>query len=97
MTYKTALMTVAAGALMASAAVAEPVNLRVQTHYASEHPTGKFYAQFKDDVETMSGGDITMEIFYSSSVVATTETFDANRPASAVRIGPERSRPFTNT
>ncbi|NDR57582.1 TRAP transporter substrate-binding protein [Aliiruegeria sabulilitoris] len=77
MTYKTALMTVAAGALMASAAVAEPVNLRVQTHYASEHPTGKFYAQFKDDVETMSGGDITLEIFYSSSVVATTETFDA--------------------
>ncbi|XDA97257.1 TRAP transporter substrate-binding protein [Sulfitobacter sp. LCG007] len=77
MTVKTVLTGAAAIALMGSAAWAEPVTLRVQTHYATEHPTGKLIAQWIDDVETMSGGEITIEMFYSSSVVATTETFDA--------------------
>jgi TRAP-type C4-dicarboxylate transport system substrate-binding protein len=73
--------TVAASALaaVASGAVAQddPVTLRIQTHYATEHPTGKMLAQWVDDVQTMSNGSITVEMFYSSSVVATTETFDA--------------------
>jgi TRAP-type mannitol/chloroaromatic compound transport system substrate-binding protein len=34
-------------------------------------------ATFIDDVQTMSGGEISIEMFYSSSVVATVETFDA--------------------
>jgi TRAP-type mannitol/chloroaromatic compound transport system substrate-binding protein len=63
--------------LAATSALADPVTLRVQTHYATEHPTGKQLAIWADDVQTMSGGDITVEMFYSSSVVATTETFDA--------------------
>ncbi|WP_408636261.1 TRAP transporter substrate-binding protein [Primorskyibacter aestuariivivens] len=63
--------------MTAMAAVAEPVTLRIQTHYATEHPTGKMIAQWIDDVQTMSGGDITIEMFYSSSVVASVETFDA--------------------
>lgn len=63
--------------LMAGTAMAENITLRVQTHYATEHPTGKQLAIWADDVQTMSGGDITVEMFYSSSVVATTETFDA--------------------
>ncbi len=71
------LMTAGAAALLAGAASADPITLRIQTHYATEHPTGKRLAQFVDDVQTMSGGDITIEMFYSSSVVATTETFDA--------------------
>ena len=71
------LMTAGAAALMAASATAEPVTLRVQTHYATEHPTGKQIAEWADDVQVMSGGDITVEMFYSSSVVATTETFDA--------------------
>ena len=71
------LMTAGATALMAASATAEPVTLRVQTHYATEHPTGKQLAEWADDVQVMSGGDITVEMFYSSSVVATTETFDA--------------------
>ena len=75
---KTKLLTMTAvAAVAATAAVAEPVTLRIQTHYATEHPTGKMLAQWIDDVQTMSGGDITVEMFYSSSVVATTETFDA--------------------
>ncbi|MCB1332640.1 MAG: TRAP transporter substrate-binding protein [Roseivivax sp.] len=77
MNLKSVLMTTAAAALTAAAAHADPVHLRIQTHYATEHPTGKMLAQWVDDVQTMSGGDITIEMFYSSSVVATTETFDA--------------------
>lgn len=70
-------MAAGAAALMAMSAAADPVTLRIQTHYATEHPTGKMLTTWIDDVQTMSGGDITIEMFYSSSVVATTETFDA--------------------
>ncbi|MBV7393949.1 TRAP transporter substrate-binding protein [Mameliella sediminis] len=71
------LTTAAAVAIAASAASAQDVTLRIQTHYASEHPSGVLAAQFADDVQVMSGGEISIEMFYSSSVVATTETFDA--------------------
>lgn len=76
MKLTTLLKATAAAAVVAGAAQAE-THLRIQTHYATEHPSGKLAAQFIDDVETMSGGDITIEMFYSSSVVATVETFDA--------------------
>lgn len=71
------MVSVGAAALMATVAAADPVTLRIQTHYATEHPTGKQLAIWADDVQTMSGGEITIEMFYSSSVVATVETFDA--------------------
>lgn len=74
---KKLLTTAAAVAFAASAASAADVTLRIQTHYATEHPSGILAAQFADDIETMSGGAIDIEMFYSSSVVATTETFDA--------------------
>ncbi|MDA8907528.1 TRAP transporter substrate-binding protein [Planktomarina temperata] len=77
MNLKPLLMTAVAGATLASAAFAQDVTLRIQTHYATEHPTGKMLAQWVDDVQTMSGGEISIEMFYSSSVVATVETFDA--------------------
>jgi TRAP-type mannitol/chloroaromatic compound transport system substrate-binding protein len=77
MNFKSILMGTAAAAMLAGTAGADPVTLRIQTHYATEHPTGKFLAQWIDDVQTMSGGDITIEMFYSSSVVATVEAFDA--------------------
>ncbi len=77
MKFTSTLMAAGATAMIAMSAAAEPVTLRIQTHYASEHPTGKMLAQWVDDVQTMSGGDITIEMFYSSSVVATVETFDA--------------------
>ncbi|WP_238367470.1 TRAP transporter substrate-binding protein [Mesobacterium pallidum] len=77
MNVKTMLLSAAATALVAASATADPITLRIQTHYATEHPTGKMLAIWIDDVQTMSGGDITIEMFYSSSVVATTETFDA--------------------
>ncbi|MGB0659031.1 MAG: TRAP transporter substrate-binding protein [Mangrovicoccus sp.] len=69
--------TTALAAITGTAALADNTLLRIQTHYATEHPSGKLAAQFADDVQTMSNGEITIEMFYSSSVVATVETFDA--------------------
>ena len=77
MKIKSTLFGAGAAALMAMSAAADPVTLRIQTHYATEHPTGQMLAQWIDDVSVMSGGDISVEMFYSSSVVATVETFDA--------------------
>lgn len=77
MTFKSLLTTAAAIGVAAAPAFAQEVTLRMQTHYATEHPTGQMLATFIDDVQTMSGGDIAIEMFYSSSVVATVETFDA--------------------
>jgi TRAP-type C4-dicarboxylate transport system substrate-binding protein len=77
MKLKTLLMSAAAGAALTTAALAQDVTLRIQTHYATEHPTGQMLATWIDDVQTMSGGEISIEMFYSSSVVATVETFDA--------------------
>jgi TRAP-type mannitol/chloroaromatic compound transport system substrate-binding protein len=65
------------GAFTMSAAVAETTSLRIQTHYAPETVSGKLAAQYIDDVQTMSNGDIKIEMFYSSSVVKSVETFDA--------------------
>ncbi|ETA51897.2 C4-dicarboxylate ABC transporter substrate-binding protein [Rhodobacteraceae bacterium PD-2] len=71
------LKTAAMASVVAVPAFAQDVTLRMQTHYATEHPTGQMLATFIDDVQTMSDGTIAIEMFYSSSVVATTETFDA--------------------
>jgi TRAP-type C4-dicarboxylate transport system substrate-binding protein len=77
MNLKKSMLVTAVAAAVSTAAIADPMTLRVQTHYATEHPTGQMLATWADDVQTMSGGEITVEMFYSSSVVATTETFDA--------------------
>ena len=55
----------------------EKVKLRIQTHYAPETPSGKLAAEFVDDVQVMSNGQLEIEMFYSSSVVKSVETFDA--------------------
>ena len=62
---------------LANGALAQEFTLRIQTHYAPETPSGKLAAQFVDDVQTMSGGRVAIEMFYSSSVVKSVETFDA--------------------
>lgn len=74
---KSLLAFTALGMMMTGAAVAENTHLRIQTHYAPETPSGKLAAQFVDDVQVMSNGEITIEMFYSSSVVKSVETFDA--------------------
>ncbi len=66
-----------AALLAAQTASAQEYTLRIQTHYAPETVSGKLAQQFVDDVETMSGGRLDIEMFFSSSVVKSVETFDA--------------------
>ena len=72
-----ALGVAMAALLGAQAASAQEYTLRIQTHYAPETVSGKLAQQFVDDVETMSGGRLDIEMFFSSSVVKSVETFDA--------------------
>jgi len=58
-------------------ASAKDIVLKVQTHLSAESLNGKNAAQFAKDVEAMSGGRLKLEMFYSGSVVKSTETFDA--------------------
>lgn len=64
-------------AAMAATTASAATNLRIQTHFSEESPNGKLAAQFIDNVQTMSGGEISIEMYYSSSVVSSVETFDA--------------------
>jgi TRAP-type mannitol/chloroaromatic compound transport system substrate-binding protein len=73
---RTTVIAAAAISLMAVSANAQET-LRIQTHYAPETASGKLAGQFVDDVQTMSNGDLKIEMFYSSSVVKSVETFDA--------------------
>mgnify|MGYP001552670497 FL=1 len=81
MLMKNVLAGVATAALLATGlsvtANAAETKLRIQTHYAPETPSGKLAAQYVDDVQKMSNGEIQIEMFYSSSVVKSVETFDA--------------------
>ena len=77
MKISTLMLSTAIVFIAVGSAVADPTHLRIQTHYGPETISGKNAAQFVDDVQTMSNGDITIEMFYSSSVVASVETFDA--------------------
>ncbi|MBM7066833.1 TRAP transporter substrate-binding protein [Actibacterium sp. 188UL27-1] len=76
-----AATSVAVAALATGAAVADghdtKTTLRIQTHYAPETVSGKLAAQYVEDIQAMSGGNIEVEMFYSSSVVKSVETFDA--------------------
>ena len=67
----------ATAALMASSAFAQEFNLRFQTHYTPEQLSGQLAQEFIDNVEAMSGGRVAIEMFWSSSVVSSTEGFDA--------------------
>ena len=67
----------AAAILAGTSALAQSTTLRIQTHYAPETVSGKLAAEFVDNVQTMSNGEIAIEMFYSSSVVKSVETFDA--------------------
>ncbi|MEM9342376.1 MAG: TRAP transporter substrate-binding protein [Pseudomonadota bacterium] len=64
-------------ALTATMASAQTSTLRIQTHYAPETVSGKLAQQYVDDIVAMSNGEIQVEMFFSSSVVKSVETFDA--------------------
>ena len=73
----TAIVTTLAATLVAGGAFAQTTTLRIQNHIAPESTQGRLITQFVEDVETMSGGDIAIEMFFSASVVDSAETFDA--------------------
>ena len=72
-------LSVAASALALTATVAsaQTTNLRIQTHYAPETVSGKLAQEYVDNIVAMSNGEIQVEMFFSSSVVKSVETFDA--------------------
>ena len=73
---KTLSGSAAVVALMAATASAQ-TTLRIQTHQGQSSSYGAAIQEFVDNVKVMSGGDIQIEMFYSSSVVPSAETFDA--------------------
>ncbi|MEO1102821.1 MAG: TRAP transporter substrate-binding protein [Pseudomonadota bacterium] len=77
MNFKT--MALAATALVAGLATAsaQEFTLRIQNHQSPESLSGKNIAQWVDDVQVMSGGRVAIEMFYSSAIVKSVETFDA--------------------
>lgn len=81
MTFMKKAASVAAVAALAATtaltASAQETKLRIQTHYAPETVSGQLAAQYMQDIQDMSNGEIQVEMFYSASVVKPTETFDA--------------------
>jgi TRAP-type mannitol/chloroaromatic compound transport system substrate-binding protein len=73
---KITLAAAVAVAMTSASAMAE-TTLRIQTHFSPETHNGKAAAKWVEDVQAMSGGDLAIEMFYSSSVVKSVETFDA--------------------
>lgn len=74
---KTAAFAAGVTAVAATGAFAETTNLRIQTHYAPETTSGKLLTEYVNNIQEMSNGEIKVEMFYSSSVVKSVETFDA--------------------
>jgi len=64
-------------AIAAGTASAEETKLRIQTHFSTETLSGQMAQEFVDDITEMSNGEIQVEMFFSGSVVKSTETFDA--------------------
>ncbi len=76
-TVGAAMCTAMATLVAPGLASADTKTLRIQTHFAPETPSGKLAAEFIDNVQVMSGGSLAIEMFYSSAVVKSVETFDA--------------------
>jgi len=63
--------------LVVSISSAEETKLRIQTHFAPEQLSGKLATEYIENIQAMSGGEIQVEMFYSSSVTKSVESFDA--------------------
>ena len=74
--HRAAILSGAIGLTLA-AGNASATNLRIQTHFSPETLSGQMAKEFIDDITAMSNGEIKVEMFYSSAVVKSAETFDA--------------------
>ena len=66
-----------AAVLLAVPVLAADHRLRIQTHFSANSTPGELIAQFIDDVQTMSGGSLEIQMHYNSEVVAQNETLGA--------------------
>jgi len=71
------LVTVGLLASPFATAQAEKTKLRIQNHQSQESTLGRLIGEFVENVTEMSDGEIEIEMFYSSAVVKSAETFDA--------------------
>ena len=71
-----AVVAAAATALLPMTASAE-TRLRIQLQLSESSLTGQLVKQFADDVQTMSNGEIELEMFYGGSVAKGADIFDA--------------------
>jgi len=46
--------------MMSTTAIAETTKLRIQTHFSPETHNGKAAAKWAEDVQAMSGGEISL-------------------------------------
>ena len=77
---KKSLVAASAAAMavgMIATASAQTTTLRIQTHFSPETLSGQLAAKYIDDIQTMSNGEIQVEMFYAGAVVKAAETFDA--------------------
>lgn len=66
-----------AGVPGAALAQGTAVKLRAQTHMSESSPQGKMYGRWAKLCETLSGGRLKIELFYSAAIVKDFETFGA--------------------
>ena len=72
------LAGVAVTAMLAATPIfAADYKLRIQTHFSANSTPGELIAQFIDDVQVMSGGQLEIQMHYNSEVVAQNETLGA--------------------
>ena len=64
-------------ALTAIPATAQDHKLRIQTHFGAESTPGQLIQRFIDEVQTMTGGAVEIQMHYSSEVVGQTEVMSA--------------------
>ena len=78
--FKKLALATSVAALLAVGGVAnaaDKTKLRIQTHFSPETLSGQLAKEYVEDIQKMSNGEIEVEMFYSSSVVKSVETFDA--------------------
>lgn len=75
LTIATAVAAFTVGSALTASA--QTTKLRIQTHFSPETLSGKMAAEFIQDIKDMSKGEIKVEMFYSSAIVKSAETFDA--------------------
>jgi TRAP-type C4-dicarboxylate transport system substrate-binding protein len=72
-----AIAAAATALAVTGASAQENFHLRVQSLLSAESISGQHLEQYFEDLEVMSAGRITSELFFSSSIVKSVETFDA--------------------